>query len=123
MLIRVYEHKKTGETFLIPDPKLGFDQLSQVQTEVAEMLGIPPKPDIRSQIADVSQQKEQTAENTADAGVAKDEQVAVQPTEETEEAEMRDENEDEDELDDEDEDEFEDDEDGDEEDDEESEKD
>ena len=35
----VYEHKKTGETFLVPDPGLKLDQLEHVQKEVVEMLG------------------------------------------------------------------------------------
>jgi hypothetical protein len=35
----VYEHKKTGETFLVPDPGLHLDQLEHVQKEVVEMLG------------------------------------------------------------------------------------
>jgi len=38
-LIRVYEHRQTGETFLIRDPQLTFDALDAVQTEVAAMLG------------------------------------------------------------------------------------
>jgi hypothetical protein len=42
-LIRVYEHRKTGETFLIPDPKLRLDQLEVVQQEVIAMLGGPMK--------------------------------------------------------------------------------
>ncbi len=41
-LIRVYEHKKTGETFLIPDPQLKLDQLEDVQEEVVIMLGGKP---------------------------------------------------------------------------------
>lgn len=35
----VYEHKKTGEVFLIPDPGLQLDQLEHVQIEVVDMLG------------------------------------------------------------------------------------
>lgn len=35
----VYEHVKTGEVFLVPDPDLRLDQLAEVQTQVAEMLG------------------------------------------------------------------------------------
>ena len=38
-IVRVYEHRKTGETFLIPDPGLRLDQLEEVQRQVAEMLG------------------------------------------------------------------------------------
>jgi hypothetical protein len=37
--LRVYEHRKTGETFLISDPRLRLDQLESVQQEVAAMLG------------------------------------------------------------------------------------
>jgi hypothetical protein len=42
-LIRVYEHRKTGETFLVPDPRLRLDQLETVQQEVIAMLGGPAK--------------------------------------------------------------------------------
>jgi hypothetical protein len=35
---RVYEHRETGEVFLISDPQLRLDQLGEVQQEVAAML-------------------------------------------------------------------------------------
>ena len=34
----VYEHRKTGETFLVRDPQLQFDQLAPVQQEVMRLL-------------------------------------------------------------------------------------
>lgn len=37
-LTRIYEHAKTGEVFVIPDPGLRLDQLGEVQAEVAAML-------------------------------------------------------------------------------------
>ncbi len=40
--VRVYEYKKTGETFLIPDPELKLSELEEVQDQVMERLGIPP---------------------------------------------------------------------------------
>lgn len=43
--IRVYEHKKTGESFLIPDPGLHLAELEEVQREVLELLGGGKKPD------------------------------------------------------------------------------
>jgi hypothetical protein len=48
-LVRVYEHRKTGETFLISDPRLQLDQLEDVQQKVVAMLGgsdspSPPEP-------------------------------------------------------------------------------
>lgn len=40
-LIRIYEHRRTGETFVINDPRLGLDQIEAVQQEVMAMLGAP----------------------------------------------------------------------------------
>lgn len=37
-ITRIYEHAKTGEVFVIPDPGLRLDQLGEVQAEVAAML-------------------------------------------------------------------------------------
>ena len=36
---RVYEHRQSGETFLILDPQLKLDKLESVQIRVADMLG------------------------------------------------------------------------------------
>jgi hypothetical protein len=36
--ILIYEHVKTGEVFVIPDPQLKLDQLAAVQNEVAGLL-------------------------------------------------------------------------------------
>ena len=36
---RIYEHTKTGEVFVIPDPGLRLDQIEQVQQEVSALLG------------------------------------------------------------------------------------
>jgi hypothetical protein len=38
---RIYEHTKTGEVFVIPDPQLRLDQIEQVQQEVAALLSPP----------------------------------------------------------------------------------
>jgi hypothetical protein len=44
-LLRIYEHSKSGEVFLIPDPQLRLDQVASVQLEIAELLGAPgPNP-------------------------------------------------------------------------------
>lgn len=36
---RIYEHRKTGEVFVITDPRLKVESLETVQQQVAEMLG------------------------------------------------------------------------------------
>ena len=42
--VRVYEHKKTGETFLVVDPELKLAEIEKVQEEVVGLLGgKPPK--------------------------------------------------------------------------------
>lgn len=38
--LRIYEHKKTGEVFTIPDPQLKLTELEGVQKEVEDLLGI-----------------------------------------------------------------------------------
>jgi hypothetical protein len=40
--IRVYEHRKTGETFVVADPQLKLKDLEPVQLEVMQLLGVPP---------------------------------------------------------------------------------
>lgn len=37
-LVRIYEHSKSGEVFVIPDPQLRLDQLAEVQQQVSELL-------------------------------------------------------------------------------------
>lgn len=38
--IRVYEHKQTGESFVVPDPQLRLAEIESVQREVMDLLGI-----------------------------------------------------------------------------------
>ena len=38
-LTRIYEHSKTGDIFVIPDPELRLDQVAEVQQQVAAQLG------------------------------------------------------------------------------------
>ena len=36
--VLIYEHQKTGDVFVVPDPQLRLDELGGVQTEVAQLL-------------------------------------------------------------------------------------
>ena len=38
-LTRIYEHTKTGEVFVVPDPQLRLDQIEEVRAEVSALLG------------------------------------------------------------------------------------
>jgi hypothetical protein len=40
--MRLYEHRKSGESFLIPDPQLQLDELDALQHEVMQRLGLHP---------------------------------------------------------------------------------
>lgn len=61
--IRVYEHRQSGETFLIPEPHLRLDELEHVQEEVVQLLGGKPKkaPDAAEQ-GDSTEKPEEAAE-------------------------------------------------------------
>lgn len=41
--LRIYEHKKTGESFVVIDPELKLDELEHVQEEVVALLGGTPR--------------------------------------------------------------------------------
>ena len=36
--VLIYEHAKTGDVFVVPDPQLHLDELEPVQNEVASLL-------------------------------------------------------------------------------------
>jgi len=59
-LIRVYEYRKTGETFLIRDPMLSLDELEPVQEEVVALLGGGEKPADEAAAADQEQEASPT---------------------------------------------------------------
>ena len=40
-LTRIYQHGKSGEVFVIPDPGLKLSQVAEVQSEVADLLAAP----------------------------------------------------------------------------------
>jgi hypothetical protein len=65
-ILRVYEHRKTGETFLIREPMLRLDQLEQVQTEVVTMLGGSGKE--RTRNAETGTQSAESGIVNAEAG-------------------------------------------------------
>lgn len=64
-LIRVYEHRKTGEAFLISDPRLKLTELESVQAEVIAMLeGARGESETHGQDSNTPENRE----NTSSAG-------------------------------------------------------
>lgn len=47
--LRIYEHKKTGESFMVIDPELKLDELEHVQEEVVTLLGGKPRNAVEGQ--------------------------------------------------------------------------
>ncbi|MBC7980954.1 MAG: hypothetical protein H7Y36_10370 [Armatimonadetes bacterium] len=37
-ILRIYEHRKTGEVFIIKDPNISLDQVEKIQNEVIQLL-------------------------------------------------------------------------------------
>lgn len=63
--LRIYEHRKTGEVFAIPDPQLKLTELEGVQQEVQDLLGLGPAASaavepVATSAADHSDQPEST---------------------------------------------------------------
>ncbi len=42
-ILRIYEHRKTGEVYIVKDPNIPLDQVEQIQNEVIELLS-PKEP-------------------------------------------------------------------------------
>jgi len=51
LLLRIYEHKKTGDVFVIPDPEVNLDEAVMVQTEVAGTLGWNLEKEAKAKVA------------------------------------------------------------------------
>jgi len=109
---RVYEHRQTGETFLILDPQLKLDQLEGVQTRVIEMLGGPlPRRDSASTASHTDPSNQVNPPDQTDPS------DQANPTDPSDPSDSTDDPVEEDEFDDDEDDEFDDDEDDDDDDD------
>ena len=64
--LRVYEHRKSGETFVISDPQLTLDQLEPVQRDVVALMGDPAPPEV--QTTDTTSAEGETTPDTPEAG-------------------------------------------------------
>lgn len=47
-ILRIYEHRKTGEIFIVKDPNIPLDEVEKIQIEVMELLS-PQKPAINAE--------------------------------------------------------------------------
>ena len=57
-LLRIYERAKTGEVFIIVDPRLRLEQVAEIQSEVAILLGAPCPPASPEPSSDASTEQE-----------------------------------------------------------------
>ena len=66
-ILRIYEHRKTGEVIIIRDPNISLDQIESIQEEVTAMLesgGRPPEPEAE---AETEAESEAETETSADS--------------------------------------------------------
>lgn len=61
---RIYAHSKTGEVFVIPDPKLELDKLADVQEQVSALLSAPTPQPIPPPPPTIAEAAAPTAEET-----------------------------------------------------------
>lgn len=47
-ILRIYEHRKTGEVFIVKDPNIPLDEVEKIQLEVMELLS-PQKPVVQGE--------------------------------------------------------------------------
>jgi len=56
-ILRIYEHRKTGEVFIVKDPNIPLDQVEKIQLEVMELLS-PQKPIIPEEPPEITAEEE-----------------------------------------------------------------
>ncbi|GAA5495414.1 hypothetical protein Rhal01_01589 [Rubritalea halochordaticola] len=77
-ILRIYEHKKNGDVYIVRDPNIPLDQIESVQSEVAELLdGNRPRAEEQTASSEGTKSEQTSDEQTKEAAEA---------TSETEEA-------------------------------------
>jgi hypothetical protein len=56
-ILRIYEHRKTGEVFIVKDPNIPLDEVEKIQLEVMELLA-PQKSIIPEETSEISTTEE-----------------------------------------------------------------
>jgi hypothetical protein len=79
-IMQIYEHRKTGEVFIIRDPELRLDEIEAVQEEVAMLLGFAGPggaAQVQAPAAEAAEPKAVPVEEaSAESGAAKTEEEA-----------------------------------------------
>jgi len=74
-IIRIYEHRRTGESFIVLDPRIRLENLGDVQSEVVALLSGTKT------LGEVSPKPEAAAEENAEAATGEKEEPATAPAE------------------------------------------
>jgi hypothetical protein len=76
-ILRVYEHRKLGDVFIVRDPNLPLDRIDEVQQEIFELLesgGRQPEAEAAEEATPAEESGTGSAENGQDPGAAVEEQ-------------------------------------------------
>ena len=80
-ILRVYEHRKTGDVFIIKDPQIALADVEKVQEEIRELLDPQPEPEPEPE------EKTETPDSEENEESADSEKDSESPSEETEPSE------------------------------------
>ncbi|MDB4354128.1 hypothetical protein N9Z02_02375 [Akkermansiaceae bacterium] len=88
-ILRVYEHRKTGDVFIIKDPQIALSDVERVQDEIRELLDPQPieEPEETPENAEEEGETKDESEGASEPeeGTSPDEESAVEPSEEQDE--------------------------------------
>jgi len=65
-ILRVYEHRKTGDVYIIKDPQIPLSDVDRVQEEVRQLLDPGPEPEV-AEITANSEENEPSGEETPES--------------------------------------------------------
>ena len=88
-ILRVYEHRKTGDVYIIKDPQIPLSDVDRVQEEVRQLLDPDPEPEVAEEVEPSGETSvalaEQPEKRTEDGGQS-DEAETENPPSDTEQA-------------------------------------
>ncbi|MDB4493511.1 hypothetical protein N9227_00600, partial [bacterium] len=89
-ILRVYEHRKTGDVYIIKDPQIPLSEVDRVQEEVRQLLDPDPEPEAAESTGTSEENGtsgEETPECPEDSEAGSEEEGDATESENTEEEE------------------------------------
>lgn len=74
-ILRVYEHRKTGDVYIIKDPQIALSEVESVQDEIRELLDPTPEPEVKEEPSEEQSKTQAEESDSEEKESSEDEEV------------------------------------------------